>query len=194
MFSLTELFGIFVCLFLLCRLLYELYPTIDRYLFRSKQNVWHPTPNNWAVVTGGTDGIGLAYCKQLLRMGYPTLIISRNPEKLQLVSDKLRTKIENCPEIRTFAFDYSKNDDQLYDNLELFLAQLPSVDVLINNVGVSFRAAEYFTIISKTSPDIFESMINVNVVSMIKMTMMVWNRMTSNNRGIILNIGYRFIH
>ena len=33
----------------------------------------------WACVTGGTDGLGLAYCKVLARCGFNIVILSRNP-------------------------------------------------------------------------------------------------------------------
>jgi 17beta-estradiol 17-dehydrogenase / very-long-chain 3-oxoacyl-CoA reductase len=32
----------------------------------------------WAVVTGGTDGIGLGFCEVLSEMGWNVCIISRN--------------------------------------------------------------------------------------------------------------------
>lgn len=38
---------------------------------------------SWAVVTGATDGIGLAFCKELVQMGFNIVIISRSEVKLQ---------------------------------------------------------------------------------------------------------------
>ena len=37
---------------------------------------------SWAVVTGGSDGIGLAMCKQLGNQGFNICIISRNEKKM----------------------------------------------------------------------------------------------------------------
>jgi FlaA1/EpsC-like NDP-sugar epimerase len=51
-----------------------------------------PTPNfyktyantdSWAVVTGGSDGIGLQYCKDLAKQGFNICIIARNEQKMK---------------------------------------------------------------------------------------------------------------
>ena len=48
--------------------------------------------------------------------------------------------------------------------VERTLADLPgTVDVLINNVGVSFQAADYFTVIARQNPALLSAMIHVNV-------------------------------
>src|SRR5699024_9843612 len=43
---------------------------------------WQPGPDSWAIITGSTDGIGLAYAKAMARKGYCLLLLSRNPQKL----------------------------------------------------------------------------------------------------------------
>ena len=37
----------------------------------------------WAVVTGGSDGIGLAMCKRLAKDGFNICMVARNEEKMQ---------------------------------------------------------------------------------------------------------------
>ena len=37
----------------------------------------------WAVVTGASDGIGLAFCKQLAGLGFNVLLHGRNRAKLE---------------------------------------------------------------------------------------------------------------
>lgn len=46
-------------------------------------------PAVWACVTGGTDGLGLAYCRTLAHRGFNIVIISRNPIKLKGVQASL---------------------------------------------------------------------------------------------------------
>jgi hypothetical protein len=50
----------------------ELIPT-SQHLLKYGQN-----EGKWAVVTGGTDGIGLGFCEELSALGWNTCIISRN--------------------------------------------------------------------------------------------------------------------
>ncbi|KAI2802083.1 hypothetical protein RDWZM_010443 [Blomia tropicalis] len=188
-----EIFGFISFWFILIRLTIWAFIPLWRHL-RPINSIWRPSANNWAIVTGGTDGIGLAYCQHLASIGYPLLIISRNYDKLVTVKDQLKQQFGiKCPPIRILAFDFSINDidGSHYRTIEDEIQQLRPgrVDVLINNVGVSFANADYFTVIAHRSPDLMSKMINVNVVSALMMTRMVWNEMLEQNRGIILNIG-----
>lgn len=45
---------------------------------------------SWAVVTGGSDGIGLAMCKQLAEDGFNICIISRTERKINEKLDEIR--------------------------------------------------------------------------------------------------------
>jgi 17beta-estradiol 17-dehydrogenase / very-long-chain 3-oxoacyl-CoA reductase len=39
-------------------------------------------PDAWAVVTGASDGIGAEYCKQLSKLGFNIVLVSRTLSKL----------------------------------------------------------------------------------------------------------------
>jgi 17beta-estradiol 17-dehydrogenase / very-long-chain 3-oxoacyl-CoA reductase len=60
---------------------------------------WRPGDNVWAVITGGTDGIGLQYAKKLAAKGYSIVIISRNENKLNSVAESLMKENPNCKEV-----------------------------------------------------------------------------------------------
>ncbi|XP_015783010.1 very-long-chain 3-oxoacyl-CoA reductase [Tetranychus urticae] len=145
---------------------------------------WAPGSDSWAVVTGSTDGIGLEYGKQLANKGYNVLLISRTQSKLDAVSDTIK---QNCPKARkieTLAFDFTSTD---YSSVEAKINSLEgSVDVLVNNVGVSYPFPEYFTKLE--SWKLIEDLINVNIVSVTRMTHIVLSRMEANRRGVIINI------
>lgn len=46
--------------------------------------------DTWAVVTGGSDGIGLALAERLAFRGFNVLVTGRNEEKLKKVCDRLK--------------------------------------------------------------------------------------------------------
>ncbi len=52
---------------------------------------------SWAVVTGGTGGIGLGFCEELTKMGFNVCIVSRNEKKIE-------TTIQNLKKIRPKEF------------------------------------------------------------------------------------------
>lgn len=45
--------------------------------------------NTWALVTGASDGIGLAFVKELAHKGFNVVLHGRNPDKLEKLKKKL---------------------------------------------------------------------------------------------------------
>lgn len=141
---------------------------------------------SWAIITGSTDGIGLAYAHEFLKKGYNLLLISRSKDKLNLVKDELNTKSnKKSREIRIHAADFSKTD--IYSGIHKEISKIQgTVDVLINNVGMSYEHPEYFA-----SPHLDErnqQIFNVNAVSCTRMCHMVLQTMEQQKHGVILNI------
>jgi len=54
-----------------------------------KRNVDFRKLGSWAVVTGATDGIGLAYAKQLAQKKINIVLISRNEDKLRMCAKEI---------------------------------------------------------------------------------------------------------
>ena len=66
---------------------------------------------SWAVVSGGSDGIGLEYCKELARQGFNICMVARNEQKMieklaevKEVNSAIETKyiVANFFEMKTF--------------------------------------------------------------------------------------------
>ncbi len=83
------------------------------------------------IVTGGTDGIGLALVKKLLNQNHYVYIIGKNSEK----GNSVLSTIKNT-NLEFFQCDLSdKNEtNKLIKNLN----NLPSIDILVNNAGSIF--------------------------------------------------------
>ena len=147
---------------------------------------WLPSNKSWALITGATDGIGKAYAQRMAKMGYNLLLISRNEDKLNKTKEELLSKHKKCSKIEIFAADLTRSD--IYDKLEAKVSSLEGdVDVLVNNVGISYKYPEYFTQIPD-SKQLIESIINCNIISMTRMIEMVLPKMESRRRGIIINV------
>mmetsp|Transcript_32643 Transcript_32643/g.32352 ORF Transcript_32643/g.32352 Transcript_32643/m.32352 type:complete len:125 (+) Transcript_32643:33-407(+) len=94
--------------------------------------------DSWALVTGASDGLGLAISEFLASQGFNIILIGRNQEKLIQVSTQLKEKypvqIRNI--IKDFS-DSSKNPQKFFLDIKEQTKDL-DVSILVNNVGCSF--------------------------------------------------------
>ncbi|MGN1263010.1 MAG: 3-oxoacyl-ACP reductase FabG [Prevotella sp.] len=89
----------------------------------------------YALVTGGSRGIGRAVCVKLARMGYNVLInYANNEDEAAATLDAVRTEGSEGELLR---FDVS-NATQTSETLETWLRSHPDdeVEVLVNNAGI----------------------------------------------------------
>lgn len=90
--------------------------------------------NKVVVVTGGSDGIGRALVETLLQQGAKVATCSRNYDKLY----QLQTLNPNKP-LFTYQADVSSEQD-CRAFMEQVVKAYGTIDILINNAGISMRA------------------------------------------------------
>lgn len=94
------------------------------------------------LVTGSTDGIGLATAEMLISQGHHVLLHGRNPAKLE-AAEKSLCGILSDGRVESYVADLSHMDE--VEALAKAVADRhDKLDVLINNAGV-FRAPEVLT-------------------------------------------------
>ena len=74
-----------------------LYRQTLRELFQPKNRIFknYGQKGSFAVVSGGSDGIGLAMCKQLANEGFNICIVARNEEKMKEKLIEIRDSIKD---------------------------------------------------------------------------------------------------
>ncbi|XP_042903652.1 very-long-chain 3-oxoacyl-CoA reductase-B [Parasteatoda tepidariorum] len=137
----------------------------------------------WAIVTGSTDGIGKAYAKALAKKGFNIVLISRTFEKLETVAQE----IEKSYSVKTkvVAVDFTKDVD-IYDIIRREIEDL-DIGVLVNNIGMSYKYAEYLTKIVD-GVQFSDDCVKANITSCTRMTMLVLPVMEKLGKGVILNV------
>jgi NAD(P)-dependent dehydrogenase (short-subunit alcohol dehydrogenase family) len=107
-----------------------------------------------ALVTGSTQGIGLAIAEGLARAGAKVAINGRSQDKVDATIGKLQGE-----------FIAAAGDVSTDDGTEQVLKAVPQVDVLINNLGI-FGAREPLEI----TDDDWRKYFEVNVLSAVRLT------------------------
>ena len=125
----------------------------------------------YAIVTGGSQGIGLAICRRLKQDGATPIIF-----------DRVAPKASGLGEYR--AVDLT-DTDATAAALEWALAQGP-VSRLVNNVGVVLPA-----LLEDTSLEDFDALMALNVRSAIQCTQALAPGMRERGMGRIVNIASR---
>jgi len=92
--------------------------------------------NKVVVITGATSGIGKALAYEYAAKGSSVVICGRNLEKLQEISEDIKSK---KGEIRFLQTDVSIESD-CAKLIETAISNYGKIDVLINNAGISMRA------------------------------------------------------
>ncbi|KAA3675730.1 17beta-estradiol 17-dehydrogenase / very-long-chain 3-oxoacyl-CoA reductase [Paragonimus westermani] len=136
----------------------------------------------WAIVTGGTDGIGKAFSEELASDGLNIMLISRNSEKLQAVAGELGATYNVS--VRCVTTDFTQTD--VYENIKKEIDSLPSIACLINNVGMASANLEEFAFADGMCEENIRKFVACNCLSMASMTHIVLPRLVMQNSGAAL--------
>jgi 17beta-estradiol 17-dehydrogenase / very-long-chain 3-oxoacyl-CoA reductase len=172
-----------------------------------------PATNNsssWAIITGPTNGIGKEFAIELSKAGFNLFLIGRNLSKLTSLQDELMTKVNPKIEVEIETIDLSDNSprdrgeekdsgtvpiqeqtqSKEWKKILEKLKQISSrsnISILINNAGLSHSEPIEFQM-NDLDQDI-NSLLNVNVFSVLYLTKLVLPFMLPYKKGLILNVG-----
>lgn len=142
------------------------------------KNFW-TLEGKFALVTGGTKGIGLAIAEEFLRLGAEVMIVARDQE---LVNAYVNGWIKKGFSAFGVAADLSDEDDRkiIFNEVEKIWGGL---DILINNVGTNIRLKTV-----NYSPNKFQKIINTNLVSTFDMCRLSHPFLKLSSQASIVNI------
>lgn len=147
--------------------------------------------NKVVVVTGGSDGIGKALIEALIISGAKVATCARNYDKLY----SLQMQYTTVP-LHTMVCDVS-NEQECKRFIESTLETFGSIDILINNAGISMRS-----LFEDADIDVIKKMMEVNFLGAVYCTkyalpsiivqkgIVVGVSSTAGNRGLPGRSGY----
>jgi short-subunit dehydrogenase len=133
----------------------------------------------YAVITGATSGLGLAYANELAREKRNLILVARSAETLEEVSKKLSSEFGVV--VLPFVTDLS--DAEAVRNLAIILAEY-QIDTLINNAG--------FGIYDRFQESTLEeeiALVNLSVIAPLILSHELVKIMRLSPNSLIINIG-----
>ena len=132
-----------------------------------------------ALVTGSSQGIGLALARGMAAAGAEIVLNGRGAEKLVTAAEELRRE---GAAIEVLPFDVTDHA-AARAAIDGFEADHGAIDILVNNAGIQHRAPlEDFPV------DAFERLLQTNVASVFHVGQAVARHMIGRGRGKIVNI------
>ena len=130
-----------------------------------------------ALITGSTSGIGYATAKLLLQEKAIVYINGRTSSSVSQAIQQLKSEVKKAKVFgKVGDFNHSKT-------AHLITADLPHIDILINNVGV-YDSSPFF----ETPDSTWENHFQVNVMSGVRLSRILLKGMLDSNWGRILFI------
>jgi len=130
--------------------------------------------NKHAVVTGGGSGIGLAITRAMVNEGVLVTIMGRNMERLAEVANS--DKNINAVQVDVTNAESVSKAFKVASNIE-------PISILVNNAGAA-KAAPFH----KTSLDMWQSTLDVNLTSVFLTTRAAFTDISNANHGRFINI------
>ena len=132
------------------------------------------------VVTGGSEGIGLALARRLAARGHSLLLVARSPGPLAAAAESIRT--EHKSEVAVMALDLAGADAPVVIEAEVARLGL-HVELLVNNAGIGY-CGEF----DQATPEELEQLVALNVATPTRLMQHWLPGMRQRRRGGILNI------
>ena len=126
-----------------------------------------------ALITGGSDGLGLSIAKDLLKEGCIVHVVSRNSKNLNQIEKTLNNK----------SFFTHSADVSNFKAINQVTKDIGNIDILVNNAGIWIEGQ-----VDDNSEEKISEVLDTNIKGVIFTTKVVLAQMRKQNSGFILNI------
>ncbi|MET9211471.1 MULTISPECIES: SDR family NAD(P)-dependent oxidoreductase [unclassified Nocardia] len=133
----------------------------------------------WAVIAGGSEGVGAEFAEQLARAGTHLVLLARKEEPLLATAEVCRA---HGVEVRTLSVDLLAPD--ALDRIAALTEDL-TVGLLVYNAGANTYGHEFVT----GDLDRFRAVIDLNITAQLRLVQHFGAPMRERRRGGILLVG-----
>ena len=130
------------------------------------------------LITGGSQGIGLALAKQYAKEGNELILCARDHVRLSEARNEIQSQYHVRTQIISIDLSKPRAAEALYEKV-----QNQDIDILINNAGFGFTEESRKIDIEKE-----ESMMQVNTVALMSLCKLYMNDFVKKGSGTIVNV------
>lgn len=142
--------------------------------------------NTYALITGGSSGIGLAFVNLLAEKGYNICIVSNQEQELNVLKHEIAAKYN----VKCITLCIDLAQDNAAQDVYIFCKnELLSIEVLINNAG--FLIAEEFI---NVSPQKINALLKLHTLTPTLLAQYLVQDMILQGKGYILNVSSSSAH
>ncbi len=142
-------------------------------------NDMNPSGKGYALVTGGTSGIGYELAKLMCKDGYNLILVARCAERLEEVCNEFRTQGVTAVPLAADLFR-PEAAAEVYESIRA--RDLP-VSILVNNAGQGERGP-----FCQVPLERHQDLIQLNVTAPVTLTRLIACDMVQRGEGRILNV------
>lgn len=138
-----------------------------------------PQPEQRALITGASSGIGKATALAFAQAGVHVALVGRSQPRLKPVAQAaMRAGVR----AQTYAFDLAEVE-QVRKQIQAITQDFGPIDILINNAGMGYTAE-----LIDTSLADWQTVVNLNLTSVFQCIQAVLPSMRTRQRGTIINV------
>ena len=134
----------------------------------------------WALITGGSSGMGLEYARQLAELGCNLLLVSNQELELQKAAESLKQgrELQIVPHYQDLATETAAEELLAFCHAENL-----QIDILINNAGMFF-----FEEVTKENETKALTMLRLHVFTPTRLCVLFGEEMKKRGCGYIVNM------
>lgn len=138
------------------------------------------TTQSSVLITGASSGIGALYADRFAKRGHNLVLVARDRARLETLATRLRA--ETGVTVDILAADLT-NAAELAA-VEARVREDNRIEILVNNAGATIPGSYL-----EQTPELVNQLIDLNVVSLARLTSAIAPRLAAAKTGAIINIG-----